>query len=51
MQTQMRTVNWLDLSGEQQALLLARPAMADSAGLKKTVSEIISEMQRGDKFS
>lgn len=49
MQTKMRTVNWLDLSDEQQARLLARPAMADSAGLKKTVSEIISDVRiKGD---
>ncbi|MFT6925550.1 MAG: histidinol dehydrogenase [Psychromonas sp.] len=49
MQTKMRTVNWLDLSDEQQTALLARPAMADSAGLKTTVSEIISDVRiKGD---
>jgi histidinol dehydrogenase len=50
MQTNMRTVNWLDLSNEQQTVLLARPAMADSAGLKTTVSEIISDVRiKGDR--
>ncbi len=37
MQTGMQTTNWLGLSTEKQASLLARPAMADSAELSKTV--------------
>ena len=49
MQTGMKTVNWSDLSNEQQVALLARPAMADSAELTSTVSKIISAIRmQGD---
>lgn len=49
MQTGMKTVNWSDLSNEQQASLLARPAMADSSELTSTVSKIISAIRmQGD---
>lgn len=46
----MQTVNWEQLTPEQQVKLLARPAMADSSGLTSTVSEIISNIrQHGDQ--
>ena len=46
----MQTVNWEQLTPEQQAQLLARPAMADSSGLTATVSEIIANIrQHGDQ--
>ncbi len=45
----MQTVNWEQLTPEQQVQLLARPAMADSSGLTSTVSEIITNIrQHGD---
>jgi len=48
-QTAMRSVNWSDLSGEEQQQLLSRPAMTDSAALSNTVSEIISAIRtKGD---
>jgi len=46
----MQTVNWEQLTSEQQVKLLARPAMADSSGLSATVSEIITNIrQDGDQ--
>jgi len=46
----MQTVNWEQLTPEQQVKLLARPAMTDSSGLTSTVSEIISNIrQHGDQ--
>ncbi|TEW55389.1 histidinol dehydrogenase [Psychromonas sp. RZ22] len=46
----MQTVNWEQLTSEQQVQLLARPAMADSSGLSTTVADIISNIrQRGDQ--
>ena len=49
MQTGMQTVNWSDLSGEEQQQLLSRPAMADSSALSNTVSEIITAIRsKGD---
>jgi len=45
----MQTVNWSSLSGEEQQQLLSRPAMADSAALSGTVSEIIAAIRaKGD---
>jgi len=41
----MQTVNWSSLSGEAQQQLLSRPAMADSAALSATVSEIITAVR------
>jgi histidinol dehydrogenase len=50
MQTGIQTVNWSDLSGEEQQQLLSRPAMADSSALTNTVSEIINAIRRkGDR--
>lgn len=46
----MQTVNWEQLSPEQQTALLARPAMADSSGLTTIVSDIIANIrQNGDQ--
>lgn len=46
----MQTVNWEELTSEQQSALLSRPAMADSAGLTQTVSGIIHAIrERGDQ--
>lgn len=46
----MQTVNWEQLTPEQQTKLLSRPAMADSSGLKSIVSEIISNIrENGDQ--
>lgn len=46
----MQTVNWSSLSGEAQQQLLSRPAMADSAALSATVSEIIAAVRTtGDR--
>jgi len=48
-QTAMRSVNWSDLSGEEQQQLLSRPAMTDSTALSNTVSEIITSIRtQGD---
>lgn len=46
MSTGMKTVNWVQLSSDQQVSLLARPAMADSAQLGNTVAEIISAIRK-----
>lgn len=49
MATGMQTVNWSQLSTEQQTNILARPAMSDSKSLADTVSEIISAIRtQGD---
>jgi histidinol dehydrogenase len=49
METGIQTVNWSDLSGEEQQQLLSRPAMADSSALTNTVSEIINAIRsKGD---
>ena len=46
----MQTVNWKQLTSDQQSALLSRPAMADSSGLTTTVSDIISNIrQNGDQ--
>jgi len=46
----MQTVNWIQLTAEQQSELLARPAMADSSGLSTTVSDIINNIrENGDQ--
>ncbi len=46
----MQTVNWEQLTSDQQAELLARPAMADSSGLTGTVADIIANIrQQGDQ--
>ncbi|MEL0629845.1 histidinol dehydrogenase [Psychromonas aquatilis] len=46
----MQTVDWKQLSPEQQSNLLSRPAMADSAGLSTTVTDIIDNIrQNGDQ--
>jgi histidinol dehydrogenase len=46
----MQTVNWEQLTPEQQTTLLARPAMADSSGLTAIVSEIITNIrENGDQ--
>lgn len=46
----MQIVNWQQLTSEQQANLLARPAMVDSLGLSTTVSEIITSIRdNGDQ--
>ncbi|WP_028866314.1 histidinol dehydrogenase [Psychromonas hadalis] len=45
----MKTVIWAELSSDEQAQQLARPAMADSATLGNTVAEIIKAIRkRGD---
>jgi histidinol dehydrogenase len=50
MQTGMQTINWLGLSTEKQASLLARPAIADSAELSNTVADIIAAIRnQGDR--
>ena len=49
MSTGMKTVNWAGLSSEEQAQLLSRPAMADSATLGNTVADIIKAIRtQGD---
>lgn len=45
MSTGMQTINWSQLSTEQQAANLARPAMADSKSLADTVSQIINAIR------
>ena len=46
----MQTVNWEQLSPEEQTALLARPAMADSSGLTTIVSDIITNIrENGDQ--
>jgi len=46
----MQTVDWKQLSPEQQSNLLSRPAMADSSGLSTTVTDIIDNIrQNGDQ--
>ncbi len=46
----MKTVNWEQLTPEQQTELLSRPAMADSSGLTATVSDIITNIrENGDQ--
>lgn len=46
----MQTVNWEQLTPEQQTALLARPAMADSSGLTAIVSDIITNIRKnGDQ--
>ncbi|MEH6453535.1 MAG: histidinol dehydrogenase [Psychromonas sp.] len=50
MQTGMQIIDWLGLSNEKQASLLARPAMADSAELSATVADIIGNIRNnGDR--
>jgi len=45
----MKTVVWADLSATEQAQMLARPAMADSAALGNTVADIIKAIRtQGD---
>lgn len=46
MQLGIQTVNWLDLSKDQQQQLLSRPAMADSSSLSSTVADIISAIRK-----
>ena len=42
-------INWSTLTSAQQVDALARPAMADSAKLKATVTDILAEvLTRGD---
>jgi len=46
----MKTVNWEQLTPEQQAAQLTRPAMADSSGLTTIVSDIINNIrEKGDQ--
>ena len=43
-------INWSTLNKQQQARMLARPAMADSAKLSATVSDIIASVRlKGDE--
>jgi len=45
MRTEMKTVNWADLSFDEQSAVLARPALADSATISHTVADIIQGIQ------
>lgn len=45
MQLGIQTVNWLELSRDEQQQLLSRPAMADSSSLSNTVADIIKAIR------